>query len=417
MGQVTHDQLTEIGAVELARTLTVEQLDDDPYPLYARWREEAPVVHVPVLGLWFVTRWADAEHVATTPEVFEAAVKPSPLDRTFGGTNILTVDGPVHKRLRNMLLPSFRPPVVERDVTAVIEPLVEEQLDRLERGGERAELIEDYFEPISVRSLGAVLGLGEIDADTMRRWFAQLAEGATNFEGNPAKQAIADAAADEIDARLQPIFARMLSHPDGSVISNMLHAADGTLAQRTQLVMPTLKVILLGGMQEPGHGGGSTLVGLLTHEGQWEALVEDAAGRVRAAVDEGLRWISPIGAQERHCREGTTIAGAEIPPGANVAAIIASANRDRAVWGADADTYNLFREPRRSAAFGFGKHFCVGHHFSKVQLWVALRRLAERFPRLRLDASRPPRFTGWEFRAPRNLDVLLEQRTGITRQA
>jgi aromatic O-demethylase, cytochrome P450 subunit len=102
------------------------------------------------------------------------------------------------------------------------------------------------------------------------------------------------------------------------------------------------------------------------------------------------------------------VAGTEIPAGANVAAIIASANRDRAVWGEYADAYDLFRRPRRSAAFGFGKHFCVGHHFSKVQLWVALHGLADRFPRLRLDETRPPRITGWEFRAPRNLDVLLD---------
>src|SRR5579884_97839 len=142
----------DLDAVELARAVTVEQLEDDPYPLYARWREEAPAVYVAVLGLWFVTRWHDAEFVTTTPSVFEAAVKPSPLDRTFGGTNILTVDGPVHKRLRNMLLPSFRPPVVERDVVPIVEPLVEEQLARLERSGGQAELMEEYFEPVSVRS-------------------------------------------------------------------------------------------------------------------------------------------------------------------------------------------------------------------------------------------------------------------------
>lgn len=407
MGEAGRTPLAEMDAIDLARTMTVDRLEEDPYPFYARWRDEAPVVHVPVLGLWFVTRWADAEQVTTTPEVFEAAVKPSPLDRTFGGTNILTVDGQVHRRLRNMLLPSFRPPVVERDLIAIIEPLVQEQLARLAAGGGHAELMEEYFEPISVQSLAAVLGLGEIEPDTMRRWFAQLAEGATNFEDNPAKQAVADAVAAEIDETLAPTFARMLREPDGSVISNMLHAAEGTLAQRTQLVMPTLKVILLGGMQEPGHGGGSTLVGLLTYPGQWEALVQDPAGRVRPAVDEGLRWISPIGAQERHCPHGATVAGTDIPAGANAAAIIASANRDRAIWGEDADAYNLFRESRRSAAFGFGKPFCVGHHFSKVQLWLALRGLAERFPRLRLDESRPPRITGWEFRAPRNLDVLL----------
>jgi cytochrome P450 len=394
---------------ELCAALTVEELEEDPYPLYARLRDEAPVAFVPILGLWFVTRWADAEQVCTDPTLFEAAVKPSPLDRTFGGTNILTTDGPPHKRLRGMLLPSFRPPVVERDVQPAIESVVDEQLARLGRDGSgRSELMAEYFEPISVKSLATLLGLGEIDADTLRRWFAGLAEGATNFEANPDKQAMADAVAGEIDERLAPIFERMLRRDDGSVVAAMLHAVDGTLAERTALTMPTLKVILLGGMQEPGHGGGSTLVGLLSHPGQWETLVDDPAGRVRQAVDEGLRWLSPIGAQERHAPHGATIAGRDILPGANVAAIVASANRDRAVWGETADRFDLFRPQRRSAAFGFGKHFCVGHHFSKVQLWVALRRLAERFPRMRLDPERPPRITGWEFRAPRNLDVLLE---------
>ena len=408
-GRLNPMETSRVAIDELCSSLTVEALEEDPYPIYARLREEAPVAHIPVLGLWFVTRWAEAERVCTNPGLFEAAVKPSPLDRTFGGVNILTTDGPPHKRLRNMLLPSFRPPVVERDVIPLVEPLVEEQLAHLaSRGGEGAELMEEYFEPISVRSLGAILGLAEIDADTLRRWFAQLAEGATNFEANPDKQAVADAAAAEIDEALTPIFERMLRRDDGSIISAMLHAADGTLEERTRLVMPTLKVILLGGMQEPGHGGGSTLVGLLTHPGQWEALVEDPEGRVRAAVEEGLRWVSPIGAQERHVAGGATIAGYDVPPGANVAAIVASANRDRSVWGDNADAYDLFRPQRRSAAFGFGKHFCVGHHFSKVQLWIALRRLAERFPRMRLDPERPPRTTGWEFRAPRNLDVLLE---------
>jgi cytochrome P450 len=391
-----------------AEHVTVADLEADPYPLYARWREQAPVVYVPAVGLWFVTRWDDAEQVCTQPDVFEAAIKPSPLDRTFGGTNILTTDGPPHKRLRNMLLPSFRPVIVERDLDPIIRPLVEEQLRALQAVADgHVELMEQYLEPISVRSLATVLGLGDIDPDTLRRWFAMLADGATNFEADPVKQATADAAAAEIDETLEPIFERMLRTDDGSVISTMLHAADGSLEDRTRLVMPTLKVILLGGMQEPGHGAGSTLVGLLSHPGQWEALTADPAGTVSAAVDEGLRWISPIGAQERHARDGAQLPGGEIPPGANVAAIVASANRDRAVWGQTADEYDLFRPAQRNAAFGFGRHFCIGHHFSKVQLRLALRRLAEQFPQMTLDTTRPPRITGWEFRAPRNLNVRL----------
>ena len=392
----------------VAAEVSVADLDADPYPLYAYWRQSAPVVQVPAVGLWFVTRWDDAERVCTTPAVFSAAVSPSPLDRTFGHPNILTADGALHKRLRDMLLPSFRPVIVERDLKPVIEPIVDEQLAQIAcQGLGTVELMEQYFEPISVRSLGTVLGLGEIDVGTLRRWFAMLADGATNFERDPEKQAGADLVAAEIDETLRPLFERMLQNHDGSVISTVLHAVDGPLDERISLVMPTLKVILLGGLQEPGHGAGSTLVGLLTHPGQWDALVADPRGRVSGAIEEGLRWISPIGAQERHAARGAEIAGVKVPPGANVAAIVASANRDRAVWGEFADEFDLFRPARRNAAFGFGKHFCVGHAFSRVQLQLALSRLAERFPKMSIDSDRPPRITGWEFRAPRNLDVRL----------
>lgn len=390
-------------------SVTVADLEADPYPLYAHWREHAPVVYVAAVGLWFVTRWDDAELVCTSPDAFAAAVSPSPLDRTFGQPNILTADGAQHKRLREMLLPSFRPVVVERDLQPIIEPIVDEQLELLSRDDrDSVELMERYLEPISVRSLAVVLGLGEIDSETLRRWFAMLADGATNFERDPDKQARADRVAAEIDETLRPVFERMLHSDDGSVISKMLHAVEGSLEERIALVMPTLKVILLGGMQEPGHGAGATLIGLLTHPGQWQALVDDPSARIRAAIDEGLRWISPIGAQERHATNGAVIAGTTVPPGANLAAIIASANRDRTIWGETADEYDLFRPARRNAAFGFGKHFCVGHAFSRTQLTVALTGLAQRFPRLALDHDRPPQITGWEFRAPRNLNVRLE---------
>jgi len=78
------------------------------------------------------------------------------------------------------------------------------------------------------------------------------------------------------------------------------------------------------------------------------------------------------------------------------------------VWGPTADEYNLFRAKRTHAAFGFGTHYCSGHHFSRVQMRIALTRLLERLPRLRLDPDRPPLFTGWEFRAPRHLHVLWD---------
>ncbi len=94
--------------------ITVESLWDDPYPIYARLRREAPVCFVPAVGLWFVTRWADVEYGTWHPELFPASVVGSPLDRTLGGTNVLTVDGEAHHERREPLDRALRPKVAEQ---------------------------------------------------------------------------------------------------------------------------------------------------------------------------------------------------------------------------------------------------------------------------------------------------------------
>ncbi len=279
-------------AQEFAAEVTVEALDRDPYPIYARLRDEAPVCLVPAVGLWFVTRWADVEDAATRPDVFAARVDPSPLERTMGGESILLLDGAPQKRLRTMLDPSLRPRVVEATTPDLIEPLVAELLDAL-AGRDEAELMSEYFEPVSVLGLGRVLGLGHLDGDTLRRWFHGLAEGAINFEDDPAKWEISDAVAAEIDVELAPVFERLDAEPDGSTIATMLELADGTLEERVATILPTLKVILLGGMQEPGHAAGSTLVGLLESR---QIRAVDGRPDARARCDRGG---PPLGLADR----------------------------------------------------------------------------------------------------------------------
>jgi cytochrome P450 len=393
-------------APDWAAAITVEQLDDDPYPVYARMRREAPVCLVPAVGLWFVTRWDDVEYAASHPEAIDSRVTPSPLDRTMGGESILVLDGEPQRKLRAMLDPSLRPRVVEAATPALIEPLAARLLDGIAGRGS-AELMSEYFEPLSVLGLGRVLGLGHLEEDTLRRWFHGLAEGAVNFEDDPARWEVAEATGAEIDRELAPVLERMWAQPDGSTISTMLQHAEGSFENRVAQILPTLKVILLGGMQEPGHAAGTTVAGLLL-SGQAQAVAADPAGRVRDAVEEGLRWVSPIGTQTRRARVDVEIGGIAVPAGANLGVLVSSANRDEAVWGPTADVFDMTRPKRNHAAFGFGPHFCSGHHFSRVQMRIAVQRLFERFPTLRLDPERPTVFTGWEFRAPRNLDVLWD---------
>jgi cytochrome P450 len=189
------------------------------------------------------------------------------------------------------------------------------------------------------------------------------------------------------------------------MVSNMLHAERGDLHARMTAFMPTLKLALIGGLQEPGHGMGSTIVGLLSDAEQRRAFVADPDGLAKAATDEGIRWVSPIGTQARAAAAGATLGGVDLPRGANVALMVPSANRDEDVWGPTADRFDMFRARHAHAAFGFGPHFCVGHYLARMQMRTAIRALFTRLPAVRLDEDREAVFTGWEYRGPAHLPV------------
>ncbi|MDX6495356.1 MAG: hypothetical protein QOE17_1342, partial [Gaiellales bacterium] len=309
-----------------AESVTVEDLERDPYPIYARLRADAPVCHIPAVALTLVTRWDDVQHVARHPDLFTADVASSPLTRTLG-QNMLTLDGERQKRIRATIDPSMRPRRVEQYAPDVILPIAERHLAALgDAGG--GELMASYCEPVSVLALGAVMGLGDVDADTLRRWFGSLALGGANFESDPAKQEIADAAGAEIDRRVMPLLDRLEAEPDDSVLSQMLHLeppSGGRLSKPE--VLSNLKLILLGGMQEPGHALGITLWALLSHPAAL-AEVRDDPQLLSSAVEEALRWHSPVGTQTRQVTERTEIAGVTLEPGTVVAAVLASANQD-----------------------------------------------------------------------------------------
>ena len=376
--------------------ITVEALEADPFPIYARLREKAPVCFLPAVGLHLVTRWDDVQHVATHPEIFTAEVDASPLVRTLG-VNVLTVDGADHARMRAGMDAPMRPRAVEGYAPAVIEPMARRHLDAI-AAGPGAELMSTYCEPVSVLALGAVMGLGDLDADTLRRWFGDLATGGANFEQDPEKQAVADAASAEIDARVGPLLDRLEREPDESVLSHML-AADATRAE----VLSNLKLILLGGMQEPGHALGICVWALLTHP-ETLARVRADRGLIRPAVEEALRWHSPVGTQTRQVTQPVTLSGVDLQPGDALAAVLASANRDERHWP-DADRYDIDRRGAH-AAFGLGAHHCAGAPLARYEVRMPLEMLLDRFPKLRLDPAHEVELAGWEFRAPTALHVL-----------
>lgn len=387
-----------------AEEITVEALDADPYPIYARLRREAPVAWIPAANVWFVTRWQDVEFVSKTSRLFTAEVATSPVDRTMGTPTILTCEGAPHAELRRGFDTKYKPRAVADYIDDLVRPIVAEYLDRIVPLGQ-VDLMAEYFEPASSVALARSLGFADVDMATLRHWFHGLAIGAANYENDPAKQAVSDAIAAEIDAAIIPIFEKLERDPDDSAMSHMLH--DGMEPGRTRsraFLLPSLKVALLGGMQEPGHGAGSVLVGLLANPDQLRALRDDMDSLLPKAVDEGLRWVAPIGTQMRQATEDVALGGVTVPKGAPVASVLSSACRDEARYR-NPDVFDIHRTETGHAAYGFGSHFCAGRWFAQRLVPLLLRPLLERLPDLRLVPEAPPVFRGWEFRAPASLQV------------
>ncbi len=390
--------------------VTVAELEADPYPLYARMRRDQPVGYLPCVDSWFVTRRDDVAFVAERADLFPAAAPGSPVERSFGAPTIITTDGPVHHDLRRAFDGNLRPKKVEGYVDDLVRPVAARHAAALAgaaASGEPVDLLPTYFEPISVLSLAAVLGL-DLDADTLRHWFHGMSLGAINYEQDPARQAEADAVLAEVDAVVVPLLERLAARPDDSTLSHMLHAGRPEADPRpVEAVLPSIKVAILGGMQEPGHGAASTLAGLLSVPDQLAAVVADPS-LVPVAVEEGTRWVTPIGTQFRTAARDVDLGGTTIPAGAGVSAVIASANRDEQAY-ADPDAFDLRRPfpAGAQAAYGFGKHFCSGHSFARHQMRIALEELLAAYPGLRAASDDPVEFRGWEFRAPVALPVLL----------
>jgi cytochrome P450 len=244
-----------------------------------------------------------------------------------------------------------------------------------------------------------------VDAPTLIRWFAGLAAGVSNYEDDPAKSARCDAVSAEIDSVVTPRFAERLDAPADDLVSDLVRAFDGTLDERLALAMPSFKLVLLGGLQEPAHGGATIAHCLLAHPDQHAAVRADRA-RIPAAVEEGLRWTAPIGNLLRGVASGTVLAGVPFPDDARAILVVSSANRDRAVWGPTADDFDIARPRRQHLSFATGPHYCIGHHFARVQLRIVVGMLLERFPTLRLDPDHETVYHGHEYRSPQALRVL-----------
>jgi hypothetical protein len=381
--------------VTVGESITLAELDRDPYPIYARLREEEPVSWVPAVQLWLVTRYDDVRFVDLTPEIFTAQTDPSTLNRTMG-RNMLGSEGPDQERIRRITESPFRPRDVEERTQGMIPKLAHELVDGfVDRG--QVDLFTEYCDPMSVRSLQFMLGLADVPWQDLLRWNEGMMPGLANFEGDPEKQAPADRASAELGEAIERVMDRLEREPDGSVLSWMMRDHDGERMTREEIVANT-KLMLSGGLQEPRDLIALTVWALGSRPEQLERVREDRS-LAKAAVEETLRWAGPVGTSTRQTTTATELAGVPLEEGALIGAVLSSAGRDLSRF-TDPDRFDIGRKEGAHLAFAIGSHFCLGAWFGRYLARVSLDVLLDRLPNLRLDPDRPVTLSGWEFRAP-----------------
>ena len=374
----------------------LEDLERDPYPLYARHRDEEPLSWVPAVHLWLVTRYEDVRTVDLSPNVFTAATEPSTLNRTMG-VNMLGSEGPDQERVRLVVEPPFRPRDVEERTKGMIPALANELIDGFEARGE-CDLFREFADPMSVRSLRFMLGLDEVAWEDLLRWNQGLMIGLANFEGDPAKQGPADEASDALSGVIERVLDRLAAEPDGSVLSWMLHHDRGGARMTRNEIVANTKLMLSCGLQEPRDLIALVVLALGSNPEQFEEVRADRR-LVKPAVEETLRWAGPVGTSTRQTTETTELAGTKLEEGALIGAVLSSANRDPRRF-TDPDRFDVHRREGAHLAFAVGSHFCLGAWFGRHLARVSLDILLDRLPGLQLDVDRPATLSGWEFRAP-----------------
>jgi cytochrome P450 len=386
-----------------ASELTGENLYRDPYPVYARLRQEARIPYFEGTKEYLVTRFEDCRAMGSNDRVFGPSGSPDrPEARVMGMPNVLSMTGEEHRLLREGIDENLTAERVRGYVEALTRPVVREFLAEVKPRSE-ANLTAALFEPISVRCIGNVIGLTGTPNETLVEWFHAMSAGLQNVNDDQAVWDRLERALAEIDEQLGALYESALAEPDHTLMSHVMHGGmpDGQVRSFDEVV-PTMKVIILGGLQEPGHAAANACAGLLLNPEQARVVADDPKEHALRAFDEGLRWISPIGVTPRVTAEDVVVADTHIPAGSSVAIVMASANRDENRF-VDPDRFDMFRKKRPHLSFGFRPHFCSGHALSRAMGEIALEEVFTQLPNLRLDENRELRAKGWRFRGVSDL--------------
>jgi cytochrome P450 len=395
--------MTVAARVPIDTSITIADLARNPYPTYRRLRATAPVLKVEGLGgRILLTRAADTRRVKEDATLFSSDDPATPMKRAFLAHTLMRKDGAEHTRERTAMAPAFAPKAIRENWEPLYTRLAHDYVGALPRG-ETVELFSALAGPFAARCLAHLLGLPEATDEEMQRWSQALIDGAGNYAWADEPFARSDRANAEMDAAI----ARMIPHhragPNPSALAAMVNAPDPLPPAQ---IRSNIKIAIGGGINEPRDALLTVLYGLLANPEQYAAC--KAGALWGDAFDEAVRWVAPIQVSGRIATRDTEIGGVLIEKGAAVMTAQASSNRDEAIWGDDAEEFNLFRARHPHQAFGNGPHFCQGKHIARRMIAdILLPVLVDRFPAMTLPDLDAVVWHGFAFRGPVKLPVRL----------
>ena len=379
--------------------LTSAEVVTDPYPHFAAARAVAPVQWHDGLGMWLTFTHAAANAVLRARSLGRiwaprADVGPMPSFALIHVNSLLENEPPTHTRLRRLVAGAFARGHVER-----LRPRIAELADRLAddvadagADGSPVDLIALYAEPLPVQVIAELLGVPESDWHLLRPWSNAIVK-MYEYAVSEQQREAAETASREFVDYLRELVDRRRGAPGDDLISSLIAETDSDGARLSEDELVTTCTLLLNaGHEATVNVVGNGMTALLTHRAELDRLRDDEA-LVPAAVEELIRYDSPLQLFERTAIEDTDVAGVTVERGTKIAALLGAANRDPAVFAAP-DRFDIGRVDNPHLGFGAGIHFCVGAPLARVELQSSLSTLLHRFPALALAAvpERRPEF-------------------------
>jgi cytochrome P450 len=391
---------------ELPDTIQLDAVDD-PYPLLAAARRKGSVQLEWPLGddlgsdafdgdPWLSVLGHDEvvavlrDHQTFSSRVLAELMGPA-LDRTM-----IAMDEPEHRVHRALVAPAFRPKLLARWEHELIRGVLEELIDGFAPLG-RADLVRRLTFAFPVRVIARILGLPERDAPQFQRWSIELISMIVNWDRGVA-------ATNALHRYFGQQVAERRAQARDDLISELVEAEVDGRRLTDEDIFAFLIMLLPAGIETTYRSLGNLLFALLTHPDQLDEVVRDPELRA-GAIEEGLRWETPLVLIPRQCIRDTQLGGIEIPAGRGLNVFLGSANRDEQHYP-DPDRFDIHRTPAPHVSFGSGPHMCLGMHLARLESRLALEAVLERLHDLRLDGETPhPRIIGSLFRSPDSLPV------------